>query len=173
MNLSYFCTSWKQRHSLPLCQNIFSRMFNSGQTWKIFLYNVLFQNKWQVCLLPVIKNSHPPCTSQTGFVSCNTVQCIYNYHPALCVDLWELILRNSSPKNADILAIAIGVSNKVLCIWLESYIFQQTYDYGRLKISLQTWKILRHFLIDALCLKSWNNINVLLKMIFREKIIFH
>lgn len=72
-------------------------------------------------------------------VSCNTAQCMYNYHPALCVVLWELVLRKSSSKNADILAFGIGVSDKVLCIWLESYLFQQTYNYGRLKVSLQTW----------------------------------
>lgn len=55
------------------------------------------------------------CTYQIGFGSCNTTQCIYTYYLALCVGLWEWVLRKST-KNADVLAIAIGVSNTVLCI---------------------------------------------------------
>lgn len=115
VNLSYFCISCKQRHSLPLCQNIFSRMFDSGQTWKIEIasyseadgrsaYSHYQRFAFCLCL--------PSRISPVEYIPGHT----HVYRLALLVlDLWELALRKSSQKNADTLAIAIGVSYKVLC----------------------------------------------------------
>lgn len=110
MTLSYFYTTHKQRHSLPLFWTIFSRKFLQ----KAASEDKAFPPEQRTSMLTVHCKGFAFPKLRVTLLSCKPWQVQVSPGPICSKTLWELRLRELPQENSDTLSTAISLINKVL-----------------------------------------------------------